>query len=291
MVDLGDVQRETGQFGRRGHHVPARHLADVPFCEAAEMAAGQRVPVGREVPSGRDRGHVVPAGVGSDHRQVVGVPGPGRLVPHRQHGAAPEVQDGAAFLIDRADPQRGQARRLPVRPSGVPPEADDLGHRPQRVAQPRRPPEDHPGRTGWPRPCASPSSTARSRRPRRGSARPGHSRRRAPAGTARGPGRAARCIRRRPGGRRPALGQGLAGTVRETLPVPQILEVRSVDHLRAEGHRVLPRRRGRACAGLRPRRPGRSSHRPVPPHRFHPARPVPLRPALSTPARPPRPWA
>ena len=65
---------------------------------------------------------------------------PVRLAAQRQHRAAREVQHRAVLLVDGADPQHGEAGRA----RAVLAPRDDLGRRPQRVAEPHRPAQQQP---------------------------------------------------------------------------------------------------------------------------------------------------
>ncbi len=139
----GDVEREPGQFRRRGHHVGANHPPAAADRDIGEMLAAAHLLAEDVEPPRLDRGHEVRRrGVYTDLVEVIVVTGVRVRVGQGQHRAAPEIQHRSQLLIHRTDPQDRQPGRTAPRPGPVLPQPDDLRGGGQRVGD-RREPAEH----------------------------------------------------------------------------------------------------------------------------------------------------
>ena len=135
-VRAREVQRQPRELGGGGHGLPGLHDPSRTRHHGARGAIVNGCPEDVEIPVGHrfvERKRSVER---SDRIEVVGVMRRSSRFTQRQHRAAPEVEDRALALVDRADAQDGEPSRLAVAARAVVTERDDLRRRAQGVADP-----------------------------------------------------------------------------------------------------------------------------------------------------------
>src|SRR6266851_2710552 len=134
MMRHRDIEDEAGEFRRRRDDVAAGNLEDRAGSEVREMYPVRGSAKFIETPSSNRRAHRVGIEFSPNRVEVVVASGIAVGVAQREHRAAKEIQNGAAFLVLRAHPQRGESGGGAAGTGAVLAQSNDFGRRVQAVA-------------------------------------------------------------------------------------------------------------------------------------------------------------
>src|SRR5229473_6050610 len=108
MMRHRNVEDEAGEFRRSRDDVAAGNLEDRAGSEVCEMYPVRGSAKFIETPSSNRRAHRVGIEFSPNRVEVVVASGIAVGIAQREHRAAKEIQNGAAFLVLRVHPQRGE---------------------------------------------------------------------------------------------------------------------------------------------------------------------------------------